>query len=467
MPGIPSRFRPTARFLAVHVALLVAIWLASIALYALVLEQTDQLGWVAVDVALVAGCVAVVYVLRDTLGFGSLGSHKHAKLAAIVVLAIVCVLFCQLAIEDWDMVSLDESHYLATVRAGHILSHGRIPYNMRWLVPMLAGAWNFFPVSDAAALKALNFGGFVVTAVMLVLLLVRLRVPLWLAMVAPVFLLSSYLGVYGAHNRLVLDPTTYAMFALVFHTLVRREHWYYFPIVVLVAACNAEKAVYWLPVFPLVELMRAPRPWTARAIIDIAKRTVIAIAPALVYMTVLYLYLRGSSLEANLCFENLYLMSFTTLGTTITNQNVIGNSFQNLWFPFGAFTVYALLGFQYAERWMRPVALLLLPIFVQNVIACDADRMVAYTFIVYLPFGFMYLKRFVEDVPRPLALPLVAIAAAGAVAVTASKFNLIKKLMHPGSRMIISTAEIAIAGCFLIVHFMFFYDPQRSVRGDD
>lgn len=145
------------------------------------------------------------------------------------------------------------------MRAGHIIRDGVLPFNLRWLMPMLAGRWNILPVDDMDAVKALNFGGFAVTAAFLVLLVVRLRVPLGLALAAPVFLLCSYLGIYGAINRLVIDAFNYAMYVLLFHLVLRREHAVMFAAVLLVTACNSEKAICWIPVFALVAILRASR----------------------------------------------------------------------------------------------------------------------------------------------------------------------------------------------------------------
>ena len=248
------RARRMLEVAAVHAALFIAIWLFSVMIYAVVFTHAVQVVWLVVDGVLVAGAVAAVQVWRDRLGFTALGPRRGAKLVAIVVFAIVCVLVCQLVIDDWNP-------HIAAARSGSIIPDGRVPYNIRWLIPFFAGRWNILPVDDIDAVKALNFGAFVVTGVGLVLLFVRLRIRLVIALFAPVFLLSSYLGVYGASNRLVLDAANYALFVLLFHTLLRTEHWPYFSAVLLVAGMNAEKAVYWMPVFVLCTLLREDSPW--------------------------------------------------------------------------------------------------------------------------------------------------------------------------------------------------------------
>jgi hypothetical protein len=363
------------------------------------------------------------------------------------------------------MVSLDESQYLLTLREQRIIPDGLLPFNIRWLVPFFAGRWNFLPLNDMDAVKAINFGAFVIAAMALVLLLVRLRVPLWLAITAPVFLLCSYLGVYGASNRLVLDPANYALYALLFHTLLRRDHWPLFAAVLFVDALNAEKAVYWIPVFVLVTLFRCKLPWTKRDLLEVGKLSLYTLTPTLIYLAVLTLYLEASRLEANLCFENLHVMSFNSLGGKMTD-NVRSNGFQMLWFPFGPFTIYALLGFAYeSARSIKPIVLLLIPIFIQALVACDTNRMLAYAFIVYLPFGYLYLTRAFTELPKLLAATLLGLSIALAV-VEYYLFPILKALdITVGGhrvqliKMSLSAFEVLLVGGIIFVHVALFRRP--------
>src|SRR5262249_61310085 len=103
------------------------------------------------------------------------------------------------------------------------------------------------------------------------------------------------------------------------------------------------------------------------------------------------------------------------LGSNDTTNVLKPNMFQSSCVQFWPLTVFAMLGFLLAERWMKPVALLLIPIFIQNLIACDGERMVAYAFIVYLPFGYLYLSRVFTDMPRGLSRILFALAVALAI----------------------------------------------------
>ncbi|HEY4055084.1 MAG TPA: hypothetical protein VGM39_00705 [Kofleriaceae bacterium] len=454
--------RQIARIAAVHAALFLALWLGAVVFYAAMLATTPtQPIWFGVDVALISAALALVYVLRDDVGFTSLGPDRFLRIAIIAAVAIAAVWLCQRLIPDSNMVALDESNYLMTLREQRIIPDGLLPFNIRWLVPFFAGRWNVLPVADMEAVKAINFGAFVVATAGLMLLLVRLRVRFWLALTLPVFLLSSYFGTYGATNRLVLDPANYALYVLMFHCLLRDEHWPLFSITLFIDALNAEKAVYWMPLFVFVTLLRAGPPWTRADLISIAKRSAICLAPTILYFIVLWTHLKASRLEANLCFENLHLMSFTNLGGKIT-PNVAGNNFQTLWMPFGPFTIFALLGFILnSPRWMKPIVLLLIPIFIQAVIACDTDRMLAYSFAVYLPFGYLYLEKFVTDVPRALSIPLIAavaffVAIGHYVFAIAQEMNVKLFLGVQGLRMALSAGLILSVSAIVFVHFTFF-----------
>jgi hypothetical protein len=484
-PALAATARPAGlpAVAAVHAALVFASWLFASLLYAIAVARSRQLAWIAIDAVLIAACVWLIHARRDVLGFRSLGDRRALKVLAIVVFGTACALIVQLAIRDRNGVWLDESNYLATVRAGHIIRVGRLPFNLRWLMPLMAGRWNLLPVDDMDAVKALNFGAFAVTASFLVLLLVRLRVPLSLALAAPVFLLCSYLGVYGARNRLVLDAFNYAMYVILFHLAMRREHRVMFAAVLLIDACNAEKAIYWVPVYILIALLRgdpAPegpeRPWFALHRHPIVREVVLCCGPTVMYLIAIRLYLADSTTEWNLCFENIDVMSLSALGADITNNLVKPNTFQTMWLPFGPFTVYALLGFPLAERWMKPVALLLIPIFIQNLIACDGERMVAYSFIVYLPFGYLYLARAITDMPRALGRTLFGLAVALAIlehylfpiASRLRSFPLGEAIRDNADlvKMLLSATELTLVGTILFVHFTFFAHRRRTPEVD-
>jgi len=177
-------------------------------------------------------------------------------------------------------------------------------------------------------------------------------------------------GVYAASNRLVIDPFNYAAYVIVCHLLVRRAHWRYLPIALLVAACNSEKVIYWLPVIAVAARLRGDS-WRQAAVAMLR-----AGWPALLYLAAIVVYLRGSETHPT----PLFLDIMRTKGIAI-------------WFPFGAFTIYALLAVRRVERWLLALGVLLVPIVGQTLIAYDTERMVAYAFIVYLPLGAIYLSR--------------------------------------------------------------------------
>lgn len=64
----------------------------------------------------------------------------------------------------------------------------------------------------------------------------------------------------------------------------------------------------------------------------------------------------------------------------------------------------------------KPLALLLLPIMASVLVATDTQRMIAYAFVVYLPFGYLYLARALADLPPRAAAALWGLALALAVA---------------------------------------------------
>jgi hypothetical protein len=124
---------------AVHAALVVASWLFASLVYSIAVVRSRQLGWIAFDAGVIAACVWWVRSRREVLGFRALGDGRAMKVLWIVVFGTACALVVQLVIRDRNGVWLDESHYLATVRAGHIIREGRLPFNLRWLMPLMAG----------------------------------------------------------------------------------------------------------------------------------------------------------------------------------------------------------------------------------------------------------------------------------------------------------------------------------------
>ncbi len=453
-----------------HTALVSVISLIASIIYVLVFVRSPEWHWLLIDGVLAVGMLALVCKLRTEIGFGSLGDRRFRRLFGISLMCTAIVLAAHVVVGDQTGIWSDEANYLATMRAGEILRDGTAPFNIRWLVPFLAGPWNVLATSDVDAFKAVNFASFVVTAVYLVLFLVRLRIRFMLALTAPVFLICSYLGLYGAGHRLLVDPFNYAAYVLILHTLVRRADAPYFSIALLIAAMNSEKAVYWIPVFGMIALFQQARPWALQDVIGAGIRTLRFAAPAAMYFVALAVFVYGSQTDPAPSFmQRLHMMSFTWLSAKITSDTVRLDTFQMLWFPFGAFTIYALLGLIYCERWLRPLVLLTMPIVAQTLIAHDSRRMVAYSFIVVLPLGFVYLDRMLTMLPERLGWAIVASLVVLAVAqsfllpvlsrvdVTGVPRNFVK--------LILSGGELALVGSLLFLHLGVFEPDRVTVTG--
>jgi hypothetical protein len=143
-----------------------------------------------------------------------------------------------------------------------------------------------------------------------------------------------------------------------------------------------------------------------------------------------------------------------------------------MWMPFGPFTIYALLGFAIAPRALKPVALLVVPIALQSLLVCDSERMAAYAFIVYLPFGYLYLGRALTDLPRPLARVLFGLSVALPIAERYGipllprlrRFELAAEL-HASTdliRMALSAAALVTVGTLVFIHLTWFAPRFRE-----
>jgi hypothetical protein len=430
------------RFVGTNIARLVAIWLAAIIVYALVFVRPVESVWVVVDLAVVGGCA---YVARRT--------PRDVMWAAGV--SLVTVLVSQLVIADKNGIWVDESNYLATLRAGRILVDGTSPFNLRWLAPIIAGPLDVFPASDANALKALNFGALVTTGTYFAWFLLRISVARRLAIASPVVLMSSYLGLYAATNRLVLDPVNYALYALMAHALVRREHGKYVPWLALVAAFNSEKIIYWFLAIAVIEYLRGGR-WV--------RTTALAAAPTVIYLAIMLVVTRHAETDQHGFFvEQLYRMRFSPVPVTLHDPTAAATTMQMLWFPFGAFTMFALLSLVYCERWLKGLAVLLVPVLAQTLIATDTQRMTTYAFVVIVPLGAVYLTRVMRDLPRAgrwLVAALVTVIAAEHYVLPACKalrehgVGIVKVILHatPQLQPMFAALEIGLAVAIVWLH---------------
>ncbi len=439
--------RATRLAIGVHALVAVALALSSAVVYSVAFARSVEPVWLVIDVVVIAACGVVAVRHRAKLGTISRRPELAGAIAA-VGLAAPLVLF--LLVPSMDILSADETGYLRTLREGTLITDGTLPFNLRWLAPMLAGRLNVLPVSDAGALEALNFAGLVVTGTYLGVLMLRLGARPLLAIATPLFLMSSYLGQYAAWNRLVIDPVNYAMYVLLFHALLRREHRGVFAVLLLVAAFNSEKAIYWIPVFAVAELLRDSAPWSRAALGEVIVRTAKVAAPTLVYGAGIAVVLHGATYadEPSL-LQNVHVMGFSWIPVKLTERAAQKINFQMLWFPFGALTIYALLALRHAPAAARAVALLLVPVLGQTLVAHDTQRMISYAFIVCIPLGILYLSQLLDELPRALgaafvASTLVLLIGQGAVRI----------LEVPGlvDNLVVTVFELALVLSIVFVH---------------
>ena len=333
------------------------------------LFATLRVPWLAVDLAVIAAATGLAYALRsDLIGVWGARAWRRAVLAGCWCLVIV--LAQRLLVPDDGYIGSAERAYLDTLHAGRIIRDAPFPFSARWLAPLLAGSWNILPTTDADALKALNCGGLVLTAFWLIALLERYRVPDAVAAIAPLYVLGSYLGMYAGIDRLLLDPINYALFVALAHFLLRPGCELPLAATLMLTAFNTEKVVYWFPVIAVSAWLPTSGSWRERLTRSL-RTTLLACGAVIAYLVGLQLYLTPSERLSYWIPENLVQIT-------------------NLLFPFGALTLFAVAGFVRFRR-MRPIAVLLLPIYASVVIATDARRMVAYAFIVLAPLAFAYL----------------------------------------------------------------------------
>lgn len=450
----------TLRVVALHVALAVAIWLAGTLVYVAKFIGFAQPAWFAIDAVVAAGCFGVAMWRWNDLGIRVV---SRVQLVALVLLSVICVEQIMALVHDLHWMAMDETQYLATLREGTLRTHAFMPFNMRWLMPILAGPLNVIPANDEAALASLNAGALVVTSVYLALLVRRLGVRLSLAFIAPIILFSSFLGEFAGMDRLVLDPFNYAFGVLIFHAFLRREHARLLAVLLVIAGFNSEKTLYWIPVLGLAERFRGA------SIKDAVVYMLKVGGPFLVYLAALMFLLRHSTAPDNHSYvQHLHQMSPTWLDVQITKWPVPQKKFQFYWFPFGGFTVYALLGLRVAEKWLCAVALMLLPIYFQVMVAYDTERMVAYAYIVYLPFGFLLLEHAFRSFPRWLPYVLTVLLVALAFSQRWLVYYEIIPAMAPPSRLVklvISTTEILLVASIAYLHLVVFRDQPPPSAG--
>lgn len=394
------------RLTAVIAIAIAALGLFAALLYCLVFTEPTRPLWLALDVALLVAAGYALHRWRDAFPLACLGQARLRRLLEIAVVATAVPLFSHWAIPHGADVGLDEGQYLELAQRGELIRQGLAPFALRWLVPFLAGRWSVLPVDEAGAIAALSFSGLVVAGALLGLLLARLGVRWSLCLTAPLALHGSYLGEYAAFNRALIDPFNYAMFAVLAHALLRREHRGWLAGLLLLSALNSEKAVIWIPAIFLAELASEPR---ARGRLWRALRSALVMsAPTVLYLAAITWYLAPARSEVTTCFELISKLGFTDLHIPAVSD-CSWPPFRTLWFPFGAFTIFAALGLAASPPRLRPLVLVLAAVLAQTLIATDTERMLAYSFIVVLPLGYVYLHDVLAALPRWLGVLLFAV----------------------------------------------------------
>lgn len=456
------------RVLGLHIALALALWFLGTLVYVGAFLGFRQPFWFSIDAAIVVACFGLVMWRWEELGIRVV---TRLQLVAIIALTTYCSYKILAIVPDAQWRSIDETQYLATLQAGTLRTDAPLPFSLRLLLPLLAGRFNMIPANGHHALAALNLGGMVITGVYLTLLVRRLGARYSLAIITPIILLSSFLGEFTGIDRLVVDPLNYAFYVLIFHAFLRREHGRVLMVLLVIAGVATEKTLYWIPVIGFAELFRRARPWSFADIKASAIYMFKIGGPYLVYLAVTLFLVRHASAPENKSYiQHLHQMSPTWMWIPITKTPVAVARFQIYWFPFGGFTIYALLALRLAPKWLTTVALMLLPIFVQTLFAWDTERMMAYAFIIYIPLGMIFLEHAFASFPRWLPPILTVLLAALAFS---QRWLVYLHLIPPEApparfvRLVISTTEILLIAtiCYLAL-VVFRDDAAPSVAAE-
>lgn len=454
----------SGRKAVVAAARIVAVWVSGGLLYSLVFGSGGRSAFVVADCAVICGVLFVAHRLSRGQRWAS---QPWVALSAACLLA---VLLCQLIIADRNGVWLDEGEYLRTLNHGFIVRDGIIPFSWRWLEPVLAGPLNIFPVNGAEALKACNFASLAVAGVELTAVTYRLGADRRLARLVPVFLLCSYLGTYAATNRLAIDPFNYAAFVLILRALAADMDWL-MGVLLLIAGFNSEKVMYWIPVIALSKVLRGQ---PSRAAL---KRTFYIACPVLVYFLIVVVATRGAASDTSgTFFQQLHRLAFTWISPKVDDPVAIATTSQMLWFPFGAFTIYALLALRLVERWLAATFLLLVPLVGQVLIAHDSQRMVAYCFIAYIPLGCLYLSSALVELPRKVAFVSIVLFAVLPIAGTFllpvcrvlsdNGYHFVRPVLHVQRelKLVLEAVELIVVVGFLWLHLGVFASRTNTPK---
>jgi hypothetical protein len=348
--------------------------------------------------------VDLIYLRNDFKGFLEQISKtiltKALPLAlTIVVLDWIFHLRPPGEFAEYEINKVDEYYYVRMMLNG-IFSVDKVPYSFRWLTPLLTGSLNILPVQGLSAFTVFNFACLVTTAIVLIQTLQELKVNKLFSLLVPIFLFDAFLGRYAAHDHYLTDPATYMFFAIYLWCLIDPKRYIHLSWLLVLGVLNSEKCVYWLPI---VSLMLMNQHGFKKGILE----SLSIIGPAILVFFIPRIFL-GNGLVANL----------TPLEHSPSNLHLlIDLPLSKAYFPFSFLTIFFVMGFNRLPVVLKVSSLILLPVYSQLSIAGfhgDDNRMIAYTFIIYIPASLYYIQKLFEPVPYNLGvfvmIPLLLIA---------------------------------------------------------
>jgi hypothetical protein len=280
----------------------------------------------------------------------------------------------------------DNSYYVTMMREG-IGSVSNLPWALRWITPLIAGPLNILPVSDILALSTINYAFSVLAILVLCFSLKNMKVPKILLVFLPFFFLNSYIGIYQVANQLTTDQFNFLVFAILLLSLGNKK---YVPAEILaltIGVLNSEKIIFWMPIIAIVDFLREG--FTVKYMLDTILKLIIPISFFLIIRMIL-----GGFSPLEYYPENVRLI-----------QRGILN---NIYYPFGFLTIIFIYMLPRLENKIKAVSLLLLPFYLQICYATDIYRMTSYTFIIFIPVFFLYMKLVAEKFGNIFALALLS-----------------------------------------------------------
>lgn len=303
------------------------------------------------------------------------------------------------AFADYATKHVDEYEYVNMMLNG-ILASNSIPHRFRWLTPFLTGTFNILPVEGLPTFTVFNFACLITTAVVLIKILQELEVNQFLSLLVPVFLFNAFLGRYAAKNHYLTDPASYMFFSIFLWCLLDPKRYAYLGWLLPLGVLNSEKCVYWLPIIAFFVIKEyGLKKGTAKALLLLGPAVLVFFIPRL---------LLGQGLVANL----------TPPEHSPSNLSLLLSlPFTYVYFPFGFLTIFFVMGFNRLPFVLKISSFILIPVYAQLAIAGfagDDNRMLAYTFIIYIPAALFYVQKLFERVPYELGvlmtIPLLLLA---------------------------------------------------------